>query len=165
MPLVNARRGPGLLDFEGSGAVDFRRDFAGIGRERVAGDGVPGPCSLAWYAVSAGNIRSNIIIIYIGHRTLFFCPALTVNTPKRLVSFLGHRGTCLEPCAPGERATGARSPRLRGVGAVDFRRDFAGIGRERVAEDGAPGAFMKTKISGAGCCCKRTRLDINIINY
>ena len=46
----------------------------------------------------------------------------------------------MEPRAPGERATGAGSPRLRGVGAADFRRDLAGIGRERVAGDGAPGA-------------------------
>ena len=43
------------------------------------------------------------------------------------------------------RAMGAGSPRLRGVGAADFRRDLAGIGRERVAGDGAPDASMKTK--------------------
>ena len=37
--MVNARWGPGPLDFEGS---DFRRDLAGIGRVRVAGDGALG---------------------------------------------------------------------------------------------------------------------------
>ena len=62
-----------------------------------------------------------------------------------LVGFLGHRNSCLEPSAPGERATGSGSPRLRGVGAADFRPDLAGIDRERVAGDGALGASMKTK--------------------
>ena len=64
--------------------------------------------------------------------------------------FLGHRDSCLEPCAPGERATGAGSPRHRGVGDADFRRDLAGIGRERVAGDVAPGASMKTKKNSIG---------------
>ena len=40
--LVNARREKGFLDFEGVGAAYFRRDLAGIARERVAGDGAPG---------------------------------------------------------------------------------------------------------------------------
>ena len=69
--------------------------------------------------------------------------------PQILVGSLGRRDSCLEPCAPGERATGAGSPRLREIGAADFRRDLAGIDRERVAGDGAPGASMKTKISSA----------------
>ena len=68
----------------------------------------------------------------------------------RFAGFLGHRDSCLEPCAPGERATATGSPRFRRVGAADFRRDFAGIGRERVAEDGAPGGYMKTKKSRGG---------------
>ena len=62
-----------------------------------------------------------------------------------MVGSFGH-GSCLEPRAPGERATGVGFPRLRGVGAADFRRDLAGIGRERVAGDGAPGASMKIYI-------------------
>ena len=40
MRLVNTRRRPGLLDFEGVKAAYFRRDSAGIGR--VAGDEAPG---------------------------------------------------------------------------------------------------------------------------
>ena len=39
--LADARRGPGFLDFEGVGAAYFRRDLAGIGQEKVAGDGAP----------------------------------------------------------------------------------------------------------------------------
>ena len=49
--------------------------------------------------------------------------------PQRLVRFLGHRDSCLKPYEPGERATGAGSPRLRVVRAADFRRELAGTGR------------------------------------
>ena len=35
--LVNARRGAGFLYFDGVGTAYFRRELAGIGRERVAG--------------------------------------------------------------------------------------------------------------------------------
>ena len=42
--LVNARPGPGFLDFEGVGAAYFRHDFLcrHRPRERVAGDRAPG---------------------------------------------------------------------------------------------------------------------------
>ena len=88
-------------------------------------------------------------------------PSKKLSTDRRrFVGFLGHLDSCLEPCAPGERATGVGSPRLRGVGAADFRRDLAGIGRERLAGDGASGGYMKTK--NLGVALEETGLDINI---
>ena len=69
---------------------------------------------------------------------------------RRFVGFLGHGDSCLEPCEPVERARGAASPRLRRVGAADFRRKLASIGREKVTGDGAPGGYMKTKKSRGG---------------
>ena len=62
----------------------------------------------------------------------YVLPSKKLSTDtQRFVGFLGHGDRCLEQCAPGERATGAGSPRLEGVGATDFRRDVAGIGREQ----------------------------------
>lgn len=55
------------------------------------------------------------------------------------LAFRGHSNRCPEPVAPDERATWVRSPRLRGVGAAEFWRDFAVIGRDRVSGNEAPG--------------------------
>ena len=84
-----------------------------------------GPCTLAWWAVSAENMNNPTINIY----PIFNIPYIlvqkeTVNRYQCLGGFLGHRDGCLEPCATGERATGTGSPRLRGVRAVGFRRDL-----------------------------------------
>ena len=73
----------------------------------------------------------------------YILPSKKLSTDmRRFVGFLGHSDSCLEPCAPGERATGAGFPRLRGVGAADVRRDLAGIGGQRVTGDGAPGDYL-----------------------
>ena len=66
MRLVNARRGPGFLDFEGVGAAYFRRDLAGIGRERVAGDGAPGA------SMKTKNVGVLLQESWIGHPKLFY---------------------------------------------------------------------------------------------
>ena len=140
--------GAGSPRRRGVGAAGFRRELTGMVIDRVARGGAPGPCSLAWYAVSAGNIRNNTIIISIRQRTLYFCPARNCNTSATFGWLRRHRDSYLEPCSPGERATGVGSPRRRGVGAADFLRYLAGIGRDRVAGGGALGASMRTKNHG-----------------
>ena len=98
-----------------------------------------GPCSLDWYAVSAEILKereNNHIQCF----TSIILPRKRLSTDtRRFVGFDGHGDSCLEPCTPGQRATWATCPGLRGAGAADFRRDLADIGRERVTGDGAPG--------------------------
>ena len=72
-----------------------------------------GPCSLAWYAVSARNIMNNTIIIYNDPRTLYFCPKRNCEQIRDV--WLASSGTVVAAWN-SVRLVNAR----RGPGLLDF---------------------------------------------
>ena len=87
------------------------------------------------------------MIISLGQRTLYFRPSRNCEHNRNV--WLASSGTVIAGWHRVRLVNAQRRPGLLdGVEAADFRRDFAGIGRERVAGDGAPGASMNTKNLG-----------------
>ena len=107
------------------------------------------PYHLAWYAVSAGSIGNNKIIISNSQSTVYFRPARSCEHIRNV--WFASSGTVVAAWNRVRLVNARRGPGFfdfEGVGAAYFRRYLAGIGRERVARDGAPGAPMKTKQFG-----------------
>ena len=82
-----------------------------------------GPCYLAWYALSNGNIRNNTIIVFIRQRLLYFRPARNCEHIRNI--WLASSGTVIAAWNRVRLVNARRGPGLLAFAYIRARAKIA----------------------------------------